>query len=255
MNAKTTTDLHWDHRARSEPDVAKVNIADTVQRDLELQFIIEHLNLSDRVLEVGCGNGYVTTQLRDRVAHVDAFDYSERMISRARELYGERNNRFFHGSVLDPKIEHASYDVAICVRVLINLRDFQEQVQALRNMAKLLKKGGRLILLEGFKEGFEELSSLRAKVGLERLRPAAINYYSNLSEFMPVIHEQFAIADTFHTGMFDFLTRVIYPALVGDRNSAEPGEFHHKIEPVVRNDAGVEFARFARLHGFVLVRR
>ena len=44
MKPKTTTDLHWDHRARSEADIAKVNIADTVQRDLELQFIFKHLN-------------------------------------------------------------------------------------------------------------------------------------------------------------------------------------------------------------------
>jgi ubiquinone/menaquinone biosynthesis C-methylase UbiE len=247
--------LHWDDRARSEADVAKVNIADTVQRDLELQFIFRHVGQGIRVIEVGCGNGYVTSQLRERVAHIDAFDFSENMIKRAKELYGERNNRFFHDSVLDPKIEGASYDAAICVRVLINLQNLQEQVQALRNIAKLLKKGGKLVLMEGYREGFEELSSLRARAGLQPLKPAAINYYSSLSEFLPVILEQFTVADTFHTGMFDFLTRVIYPTLVGEESSAGPGEFHHKIERVVRSDTGVEFARFARLHGFALIKR
>jgi ubiquinone/menaquinone biosynthesis C-methylase UbiE len=255
MKPKTSTDLHWDHRARSEADIAKVNIADTVQRDLELQFIFKHLNSVNRVLEVGCGNGYVTSQLRDRAAHVDAFDFSENMISRAKELYGERNNRFFHDSVLDPRVENASYDTIICVRVLINLQNLEEQVTALHNMARLLKKGGKLILMEGFKDGFDELSSLRTKAGLEPLKPAAINYYSSLSEFLPSVMEQFAIADTFHTGMFDFLTRVIYPILVGTQNSGEPGEFHSKIEPVVRSDAGIEFTRFARLHGFALIKR
>lgn len=255
MKAKTGTDLHWNDRARSEADVAKVNIADTVQRDLELQFIFKHLGQGNRALEVGCGNGYVTSQLRERVAHVDAFDFSENMIARAKELYGERNNRFFHDSVLDPKVETASYDVAICVRVLINLQNLQEQAQAVRSMAKSLKTGGKLILVEGYQEGFEELSALREKAGLQPLKPAPINYYSRLSELLPVIHEHFAVADTFHTGMFDFLTRVIYPSLVGEASSGEPGEFHHKIEPVIRNDAGVEFARFARLHGFVLVKR
>jgi ubiquinone/menaquinone biosynthesis C-methylase UbiE len=255
MKAKTETDLHWDHRARTEADVAKVNIADTVQRDLELQFIFKHLNPASRVLEVGCGNGYVTSQLRERVAHVDSFDFSESMIARARELFGERNNRFFHDSVLDPSVANGSYDIIICVRVLINLQNLREQTKALHNIAKLLKTGGKLILMEGFTDGFNELSALRTKVGLDPLKPAAINYYSSLSEFMPSVLEQFAIANTFHTGMFDFLTRVIYPSLVGGQNSAEPGEFHHKIESVVRSDAGVEFARFARLHGFALIKR
>lgn len=255
MIAKSATDLHWDERARTEANPAKVNIADTVQRDLELQFIFKHLDRASRVLEVGCGNGYVTSQLRERVAQVDAFDYAENMIARARELYGERNNRFFHDSVLAPKVDGGPYDAIVCVRVLINLRNMDEQVLALRNMAGLLKKGGKLILMEGYKEGFEELSSLRTRIGLQPLHPAKINYYSNLCEFAPVLHEHFAVTDTFNTGMFDFLTRIVYPTLVGVENSAEPGEFHHKIEPIVRADAGVEFARFARLHGFVLIKR
>ena len=36
---KSDTDRHWNERAVTECDDAKVNIADTVQRDLELEFI------------------------------------------------------------------------------------------------------------------------------------------------------------------------------------------------------------------------
>ena len=72
------------------------------------------------------------------------------MIERARSRYGEKNNRFFHGSVLDRKTcEAQSYDVAVCVRVLINLRNLNEQVTAIDNIAYWLKPGGKLILIEG----------------------------------------------------------------------------------------------------------
>ena len=83
MSAKSPTDHHWDQRAITELDDAKVNMPETVQRDLELQFIFELLWSGARLLEVGCGNGYVTQQLRTRVAHVDAFDRSEKMLERA----------------------------------------------------------------------------------------------------------------------------------------------------------------------------
>ncbi len=252
---KSDTDKHWNERARSETDVAKVNIDDTVQRDLELQFVFKNLERGARVLEVGCGNGYVTQQLRERVAFVDAFDFAENMVERAKELYGETNNRVFHDSVLDPESAKGPYDIAVCIRVLINLRDLNEQAKAVQNIAGLLKPGGKLILIEGYREGFDAISAFRTGVGMSPLRPASINYYSALSEMVPVLQRDFTIADTFHTGLFDFLTRIVYPSLVGPDQATQAGEFHSKVEKIVRAHNGPDLAAFARLHGFLLVKR
>ena len=84
MNVKSETDKHWNERARSMMDAAKVNIDDTVQRDLELEFVFKNIDRGSRLLEVGCGNGYVTWQLRERVAHVDAFDFAENMVEQGK---------------------------------------------------------------------------------------------------------------------------------------------------------------------------
>jgi SAM-dependent methyltransferase len=252
---KSDTDRHWNERARSGIDAAKVNIDDTVQRDLELQFVFKNIDRGSRLLEVGCGNGFVTQQLRERVAYVDAFDFAENMVERGRQIYGETNNRFFHDSVLDPKNTRGPYDIAVCMRVLINLRNLEEQTKALRNIAALVRPGGKLILIEGYREGFEAISMFRTKLGMPALKPASINYYSALFELMPAVQREFTIADTFHTGLFDFLTRIVYPSLVDPDRATHAGEFHSKVEPIVRAYDGPDLARFARLHGFLLFKR
>lgn len=252
---KSSTDAFWNVRAKQEADLTKVNISDTVQRDHELQFVFKHLNPTMRMVEIGCGNGYVTQQLRSRVAHVDGFDYAENMIERAREAYGETNNRFFHDSVLAPKNVGSDYDAGLCVRVLINVRDLEEQKTAVRNMAGMIRKGGRLIFIEGFRDGFDAINEARAAVGLAPANPAKINFYSYVSELMPEILEHFQIEQTWHTGLFDYLTRVVYPQLVGADNAMEPGEFHLKIEPLVRANTMPDLANYARLRGFALVRK
>jgi len=102
MRAKSPTDEYWNQRALTEQDDAKVNMPDVVQRDHELQFVFHHLRRNARMLEVGCGNGYVTQKFRELASHVDAFDYAENMIERARSTFGETNNRFFLDDVLEP---------------------------------------------------------------------------------------------------------------------------------------------------------
>jgi len=254
--SKSDTDRHWNDRALTEGDDARVNIADTVQRDLELQFIFSQLPGDARVLEVGCGNGYVTRQLRERVRHVDAFDYAENMVARGRANYGETNNRFFHASVLDPDAcEAGAYDAAVCVRVLINLRDCGEQATALGNIARWLKPGGRLILVEGFTDGFDALNELRRKCELPDLVPAAINFYSSIAELMPVVDRSFTMAEQFHTGMFDFLTRVVYPRLVGPDQVGGSDDFHRKIDVVARQYNPSAMQPLARVRGFTLIKR
>lgn len=249
---KTATDAHWNDRAETERKDPLVNIADTVQREIETQFLLPRLARTDRVLEVGCGNGFLTDILRKHVAHVDGFDFAEKMIDRAKVTVGETNNRFFHDNVLAPKHTKPPYDAIVCVRVLINLKDVVEQKTAISNLAGMLRPKGKLLLIEGYKDGFEQLSLLREKVGLAPVQPAAINFYSSLAEIAPNIHRHFIERSTFHTGFFDVLTRVVYPLLVGADRATGPGEFHEKILPLVKSLNADDFIPFARLRGMEL---
>jgi hypothetical protein len=116
----------------------------------------------------------------------------------------------------------SEYRAIVRIRVRINLADLNEQRQAVKNMAAWLEPGGILILVEGFREGFDGLNELRQRIGMSEVTPAKMNFYSSLQDFMPILNEGFAITSQWHTDMFDFLTRIVYPALVGVDRASGP---------------------------------
>tara|TARA_R110002110_G_scaffold415562_1_gene651088 strand:+ start:59165 stop:59944 length:780 start_codon:yes stop_codon:yes gene_type:complete len=252
--SKTETDLFWSARPTKEKDPQKVNISDLVQRDLETEFIISHLKATDSVLEVGCGNGFLTSLLRDKVKYIDAFDYAENMVSQAKTIYGEKNNTFFHDNIVKPQYLKKQYDVVICVRVLINLENFEQQKKAFANLLSQVKPRGKLLLLEGFIEGFDNLNRIRKDAHIDEMQPAHINYYSKKEDFTKLFENNVSIEETFHTGTFDFLTRVVYPALVGSENATTPGDFHTKIKGISKAYKSNDMMPLARLHGWSLIK-
>jgi SAM-dependent methyltransferase len=252
---KTATDQHWNERAASVADDIEVNIMDIFQRDLEYDYVGPYLSPEMRVLEVGCGNGFSTARFRELVAHVDAMDYAENMIERARERVGETNNRFILDNILAPEQLEGPYDAVVCVRVLINLAAFEEQRTAIDVMASLVKPGGRLVLAEGFVEGFEALTELREQLGLGPLVPAKINFYSRLSELLPHLEQHFELTDTFHLGAYDYLTRVMYPLVAGPENAKHNTVMSERCVELARAFNPDCFADLSRMRGLVMIRR
>lgn len=252
---RSSTDLHWNRRAEAVENDAEVNLADLFQRDLELDFICRRLVPEMTVVEAGCGNGWSTARFRDRVRHVDAFDLAPAMIERARSRFGETNNRFIQDDVLSPVRLAGPYDAAICVRVLINLQDLNEQHRAIDSISRLVKPGGLLLLAEGFSDGFRGLTELREQVGLPSVRPASINFYSSLGEVLPAVENAFSIEETFHLGAYDYLTRVLYPLVAGVDNAKHNTVFSEKCARLAKFHNPDSFERFSRMRGLVCRRR
>lgn len=228
---------------------------DVFQRELEFDQICTELKADMNVLEVGCGNGYSTARFRSLVGHVDAFDKSAEMIERARRTFGEVNNRFFEDDILSPRAVKAEYDCVICVRVLINLPDTAAQKLALANIARRVRSDGLLLLAEGFREGFKELSDLRAEVGMPPITPSGINHYSSWEDVQSLIASAFEIERTWHLGMYDYLTRVMYPLIVGPENAKHNTNFSDASHQLARAFNPEVMSRFSRMRGFVLRKR
>lgn len=250
---KSDTDRHWDVRARTVGHAPSVNIEDVYQRELELEFVCAHLTDTQRLLEVGCGNGYNTTRFRDKVGEVEAFDLSREMVDRAKVDHVHPAVRFYEASIEDPAAAaEQAFDVVVCIRTLINLPDLAAQRLAIQNMLSWLRPDGLLLLIEGFRDGFEELGALRQSLGLPPLVPASINTYSTVAEIEDLLAAGGETVATFHSGTWDLLTRVTLPLIGGTEAARGVGPLHAPLLEIARMLGNDRTEKLARVRGWAI---
>jgi len=102
--------------------------------------------IGKKILEVGAGTGNITQFLLDK-GEVTCLDISAKCIEALKERFSnsERVSAFLGDiSNLDNSWEGKTFNTIVCLNVLEHIKNDEE---ALSNMASLLEKNGRLILL------------------------------------------------------------------------------------------------------------
>lgn len=97
-----------------------------------------------QVLDAGCGPGFYASELLARGAKVTAFDQSSKMVALARSRLAERTELRVH-DLANPIdwIADGSQDLVVLALVLHYLDD---RVAALRELHRVLRTGGKLVL-------------------------------------------------------------------------------------------------------------
>ena len=72
-------------------------------------------------------------------------------------------------SVLGLPFPENSFDVVTSHRCLMALLDWEKQQSALLEIARVLKPGGTLVLMEGTLDGIERLNNWRTRFGLSEI--------------------------------------------------------------------------------------
>ena len=101
------------------------------------------LQSGERVLDIGCGPGYLCAQMAEAGASVVGLDPSPSMLTLA-ERRGE-GVELVRGDALSLPFEDASFDAAVSTQVYEYVEDISG---ALREVRRVLRDGGRLLVLD-----------------------------------------------------------------------------------------------------------
>jgi demethylmenaquinone methyltransferase / 2-methoxy-6-polyprenyl-1,4-benzoquinol methylase len=104
---------------------------------------LAHVGPGARALDVATGTGDLAIELRRRGADVVGMDFSERMLELAREKAPDV--RFEQGNALELPYADGEFDAAT---VGFGARNFADLGRGLREMARVVRPGGRVVVLE-----------------------------------------------------------------------------------------------------------
>ncbi len=236
----------WDSQAKEFGASDLATAPDHYYRELEIAKIIEHLEPGRKILDVGCGNGYSTQKFWEAVdSEYVGVDYSEAMIEEA----NKRNDHlcFMPGNVLTlaTNIFSEKFDIIISERCLINLKDWEEQKQALLEMKRCLKPGGKIVFVENFQEGLKSLNELRAGFGLHEIKVKWHNRYLKMTEFEPFIGDHFDVMHMENIGnLYYIISRVVYAAMA--KSEGKEPSYDHILNQIASDlpTLGQDYTRF-----------
>jgi SAM-dependent methyltransferase len=99
-----------------------------------------------RVLDVGCGSGYMAREMAGRGARVSGIDISPRMIGHARRIEAEAplgiEYHALDAAEVAARFDAASFDLAVSC---IALQDMPDPAAVLRGVASVVRPGGRFV--------------------------------------------------------------------------------------------------------------
>jgi len=225
---------YWALQAVKHGQSPKASWSDFNVIDMEIREILKYLVEGERVLDIGCANGYSAIQFagQRRIA-IRGLDFIPEMIAEARARLGNviaglrGSVEFGVGDITQLNEPDNTYDKVVVIRVIISLVDWARQMQGLGECVRVLKPGGLLLLSEATLQGWRQLNAFRQEWGLPQIPMPPFNRYLDQDDVCNAVAPRLELvklvnfASTYYLG-----TRVLKPllaqALGGEVDVANP---------------------------------
>jgi ubiquinone/menaquinone biosynthesis C-methylase UbiE len=235
---------YWNDRAKESGGAANATTNDIHLRELEIATTVDTIRelCKDKtdvgVLDVGCGDGFSTLRIAAEIENSTflGVDYSESMIENAKnnlEAFPDLKQRVEFSIGDATKIGDACgdrrFDVVLSFRCLINLQNFEDQANAIREIYKCVEPGGYYLAIENFIEGNDALNAARAKFDLPEIAVRWHNLFFTEPDFTKAAtdagFEVVRIRD--FSSAYYLATRVVYSAMC--KMKGEDPDYDHEI--------------------------
>jgi SAM-dependent methyltransferase len=195
-------------------DPGTVSIIDKNLHQIEIETVCCHLLPTDSLADIGCGDGQATVRYAARVARCVGIERSEHLRAKAESTAkqsGLSNICIRSGDILDRQLPTAAFDVIVTQRLLINLASWEEQMQAILNVHRILKPGGRYIMIENTNDAFLALNDVRVALKMPPIPQHWHNRFFDYDELIRFLRGKFQLLRHYDFGLYYLLTRVYVP--------------------------------------------
>jgi ubiquinone/menaquinone biosynthesis C-methylase UbiE len=213
----------WDKKVEEKGLEVSATAFDFQLKNLEVHYIskfFEGIKGPVKVLDLGCGTGYLGVVLLERFPGVDytGVDYGPTVVKYAQQrivdLKVKGKIRFMQGNAVDvvDMFQPEEFDIIITERLLINLGSKENQDKCIDGSTRILKKGGHWLMLEGTVEGWQRLNKYRKMYGLHELGNSWHQTKVEEKNLLPQMRGHgYSLLSRQCFGMYYFLSRVVHP--------------------------------------------
>jgi len=212
----------WTKQALDHGESPAASWSDSMAIEIEIREILKHLIDGDQVLDAGCANGYSTVRFAfEKHINIRGIDVIPEMIEQARIKASKldknlmRRLAFDVGDITALEEVNEKYDKVIVTRVLINLIDFDRQIKAISECARVLKTGGILLLSEATLQGWRRMNKFRQEWGLNTIPMPHFNQYVDQEQIINAASDFFQLHEVSNfSSTYYVCTRVFKPLFI-----------------------------------------